>query len=87
MKTVCQRIQDPGGRGFLKRKHIVFHNPVHAIESARREEVQGEGGFWERELTTQRLPLVGFFGYFLAETRKFRPPAGAGTIDLVERVI
>ena len=53
-----------------------FRNPGRTIESARREEVQGEGGFWERELTTQRLPLVGFFGYFLAETRKYRPRQG-----------
>ena len=33
-----------------------IRNPAQATESARRVGVQGEGGFWERELTTQRLP-------------------------------
>ena len=36
---------------------------------------------WLREQDTQHLPRLGFFGIFLAQTRKI-PAGGIGTLDL-----
>ena len=37
---------------------------------------------WLREQDTQHLPRLGFFGIFLAQTRKI-PAGGTGTIELL----
>ena len=49
-------------------------NPAHTTPNACRVGVQGEGGFWERELTTQRLPLADFFAYFLVRRQESKAP-------------
>ena len=60
----------PAKSKVIRSKQVSVVKVLRAITVARRVGYIGAGGLGARERSLQRLPYGGFFGSFLAETRK-----------------